>query len=221
MKICIIIPAYNESQHIGSLIETLCAQERDVIVIDDGSTDGTGTIAKEKGAVVIHHDQKNGKGFSLRKGFEYALEHDYDGVIAMDGDGQHDCSDIKQFVELAKNNKVSVITGNRMGNVRKMPFTRYFTNRFMSWLISMACRQSVADTQCGFRYISCDILRKLNLGCRDFEIETEILMKASKKNFKILSVPIKTIYCDEKSQINPFKDTIRFITYFSKEILSK
>lgn len=220
MNVCIIIPAYNESQNIGPLIEALRAKRLDVVAIDDGSTDMTGAIVKEKGAVVIRHDQKKGKGCSLRKGFEYALQHDYEGVITMDGDGQHDIADIDQFMTAAQKNKISIITGNRMADSKGMPFIRYCTNRFMSWLISAACKQRIADTQCGYRYISCDILREINLTCRDFEIETEILMEACKKGFKVYDVPIKTIYRDEESKINPFKDTIRFFVYFIKEIFS-
>lgn len=220
MNICVVIPSYNESQNIGPVVKSLCARGFDVVVVDDGSTDGTGSIAKDQGATIIRHEQKNGKGYSLQKGFEYALQHDYEGVITMDGDGQHDTGDINQFVTTAQKHKISIITGNRMVNSKGMPFIRYCTNRFMSWLISLACRQSIADTQCGYRYISCDILRDLNLTCSDFEIETEILIGASKKGFKIYNVPVKTIYRDEESEIKPFKDTIRFFVYFIKEICS-
>ena len=218
MNICIVIPANNESYTIGFLVESLSGRGFDVIVIDDGSADETGVIAREKGAIVIRHDEKKGKGYSLREGFQYALEHDYDAVITMDGDGQHDVGGVDRFLIEAEKNKWSVIVGNRMANSKDMPFIRYCTNRFMSWLISLACGQSIADTQCGYRYIHCDILKQLNLTSRDFEIETEILMKACQKGFNVRNVPIKTIYRDEESKINPFKDTIRFFAYFIKEI---
>jgi len=220
MNICIIIPVHNEAKHIGPVIEILRSKKHDVIVIDDGSTDQTSVIAEEKGAAVIHHQQRCGKGYSLRKGFEYALKRKYEGVITMDGDGQHDVEDIDQFVQAAQKHQTSIVVGNRMDNSSVMPFVRLCTNRFMSWLISLACSQSIKDTQCGFRYISRNVLEKLNLTCQGFEIETEILMQASKKGFKIHSIPVKTIYCDEKSKINPFMDTIRFFSYFTKEIFS-
>lgn len=220
MNICVIIPVYNEAQFIESLIGPLRERGHDVIVIDDGSTDRTSGIAKEKKAIVIRSQERNGKGFSLRKGFEYALRQGYAGVITMDGDGQHDVKDIDQFIEIAQKHQPCIITGNRMNDPAAMPLIRYYTNRFMSWLISLACRQSIDDTQCGYRYISRDILEKLNLTCQGFEIETEILMQACKNGFKVYSVPIKTIYRNEKSKINPFKDTIRFFVYFIKEICS-
>lgn len=220
MNICIIIPAHNESCTIGYLVESLLKKKFDVLVIDDGSVDETRVIAQEKGAVVIHHEDKKGKGSSLREGFQYALDHDFDGVITMDGDGQHDVGGIDRFLIEAEKNKHHVIVGNRMANTKGMPFLRYCTNRVMSWLISSACKQTIADTQCGYRYISCHALKQLNLTSRDFEIETEILMKASQKGFKVQNVPIKTIYRNEESKINPFTDTIRFFSYFIKEICS-
>ena len=220
MNICIVIPAHNESCTIGFLVESLSRRGFDVIVVDDGSTDETGVIAREKGAIVIRQDKKQGKGYSLREGFRYALEHDYEAVIIMDGDGQHDVSGVDRFLIEAQKNKISVIVGNRMVNSKGMPFIRYCTNRFMSWLISSACGQSIADTQCGYRYINCEILKQLDLTSRDFEIETEILMKACQKGFKVRNVPIKTIYRNEESKINPFKDTVRFFAYFIKEICS-
>jgi glycosyltransferase involved in cell wall biosynthesis len=220
MNICIVIPVHNEAQFIGPLVESLGKKEHDVIVIDDGSTDQTSDIARDKGAIVIRHQQRSGKGFSLREGFEYVLNHGYDGVVTMDGDGQHDVNDLDQFVKAAQKCEACIIAGNRMNNTKVMPLIRYCTNRFMSWLISMACGQSIGDTQCGYRYISRNVLAKLSLTCKDFEIETEILMQACKKGFKVYSVPIKAIYSDEKSKINPFMDTIRFFAYFLKEIRS-
>ena len=221
MNICVVIPANNESYTIGFLVESLSKKDFDVIVIDDGSMDETGVIAQGKGAIVIRHDKRKGKGCSLREGFKYALEHDYDAVITMDGDGQHDVGGVERFLIEAEKNKHSVIVGNRMANSKGMPFIRYCTNYFMSRLISFACGQLIADTQCGYRYINCDILKQIDLTSRDFEIETEILMKASQKGFKVLNVPIKTIYRSEESKINPFKDTIRFFAYFVKEICSR
>ena len=221
MNICIVIPAHNESCTIGYLVESLSKKGFDVIVIDDGSVDETGVIAQEKGAIVIRHEEKEGKGSSLREGFQYAKEHDYEAVITMDGDGQHDVGGIDRFLIEARKNKISVIVGNRMANSEGMPFIRYCTNYFMSRLISLACGESIVDTQCGYRYIHCDILKTLDLTSRDFEIETEILMKACQKGFKVRNVPVKTIYRNEESKINPFKDTIRFFAYFIKATCSR
>ena len=218
MTICILIPVYNEFKAIGRLVESLKRKGFPVVVIDDGSTDDSGGIAKQKGAVVIGHDQNQGKGRSLQDGFEYVLKNNYDGVITIDGDGQHDIKDIDQFISKAQEHPLSVITGTRMDDPQGMPFVRFVTNRVMSWMISSLCKQKIPDTQCGFRLISREVLKELKLTASDFEIETEVLIKASKKGFKIYSVPIKTIYRDEASKINPLLDTFRFFIYIMKEI---
>ena len=218
MKICIVIPVYNESRTIGQLVRSIRSRQLDVYVIDDGSTDNSGSIARASGAVIIHHDRRRGKGHSLREGFRQIVQRGYDGVITMDGDGQHDVDDIGQFIERTQKDKICIITGNRMSNPKGMPVLRYFTNWCMSKLISWACRQTIADTQCGYRYISSRILEDINLRSDDFEIESEILIQGCRKGYPVYSLPVKTIYRDEKSQINPFKDTFRFIKYFLKAI---
>ena len=219
-KICVLIPVLNEALAIGAVASSLRAKNLDVVVVDDGSTDDSGAIARQNGATVIRHEIKNGKGQSLRDGFRYILEHGYDGVITMDGDGQHDAADIEQFLRLAAKERPGIIVGNRMAMPQGMPCVRYLTNRFMSSLISRACGQRIPDTQCGYRYIDSAVLRAVPLACDDFEIETEMLMKSAKRGFRIDSVPVMTIYRGEESKIHPWKDTIRFITYFIKEIRS-
>ena len=219
MKVCVIIPVHNEANTIGPLVTSLKRKNLDVVVIDDGSTDSSGLIAERQGARIFSNEGKQGKGYSLKEGFQHALSENYEGTIAMDGDGQHNPDDIEQFLNLAQKFPVSVINGNRMHDHARMPWVRYLTNRFMSLLISLTCRQYIPDTQCGFRYISCKILKEIHLASNDFEIETEILMKAAKKGFRIYSVPVKTIYRNEKSKISPLKDTLRFFGYFFKEVL--
>ncbi len=218
MKICIVIPVHNESEKIGGIIETLRGLHFDVVVVDDGSTDDSGRIAKEKEAVVISHSQKCGKGFSLRDGFSYATGRDYDGVIAMDGDGQHDIGDIQKFIKKASEDKDCVITGNRMDNAKGMPLVRFAVNHLMSFMISWLCGQKVPDTQCGFRYIGTNVLKNITLLSSGFEIESEVLVASGRKGYRIHSVAIKTIYCNECSKIQPIKDTIRFIGYFFREV---
>ena len=221
MRICIIIPVHNEANTIGPLVQNVRKEFLDVLVIDDGSSDNSRLIAEGNGATVLYHPEKKGKGFSLKEGFGYALKENYDAVITIDGDGQHDPQDLQKFLTLAQTYPISIIQGNRMQNHGGMPQLLYWTNRFMSLVISWGCGGHIADTQCGFRYISCVILKEIHLQSNDFEIETEILMKACKKGFRVYSVPIKTIYRDEKSKISPFKDTVKFFGYFLREVLHR
>lgn len=221
MKIAIVIPAHNEAQNIGPLVAAIRALDYDCLVIDDGSMDTTGTLASQAGAVVLKTASKSGKGHALRIGFEYVLKNAYDALIAMDGDGQHSPADIPAFVDCYKTTGADIICGNRMQNPRGMPLVRWLTNSFMSWFISLVCHQPIPDTQCGFRLIKTQVLQAMTLECSDFEIETEVLVKASKKGFKVASVGVQSIYNGEVSKIRPVRDTFRFLAYFFRELLKK
>ena len=216
MKILIVIPAHNEAEAIALVVSTTKSLGYDVLVVDDGSVDATANQAKSAGGTVLSTGRKSGKGTALRLGFKHALSNGYDAVIALDGDGQHDPNDIKSFIEVYEKTKAAIINGNRMANPTGMPLVRLLTNKGMSVIISAMCRQSIPDTQCGFRFITTDVLKAITLECTDFEIETELLIKASRRGFKIAAAPIVTIYRNEVSKIHPVKDTFRFIRFICK-----
>lgn len=218
MKTCVIIPTYNESGAIAQLVGEIRKQNLEVLVIDDGSSDNTYTLAQNSGATALRNEINQGKGASLIKGFKYAIANGFDAVITMDGDGQHLPEDIPYFMRLARYSDSGIFIGNRMQKTKNMPIARLATNKFMSWLISCIAKQNIPDTQCGFRLIKKEALEKISLSTCRYETESEILIKASRLGFKIESVPIKTVYNEEKSRINPFVDTLRFIKYLAREI---
>jgi glycosyltransferase involved in cell wall biosynthesis len=218
MKTCVVIPTYNEAKTIGEIVRQIRELNLEVIVVDDGSQDNTFQIAKNNYATVFRNEDNQGKGASLIKGFQYAKDNNFDAIITMDGDGQHESSDIPYFIRLAKYSPSGFFIGNRMSRPKSMPAVRLLTNKFMSWLISKVAKQKIPDTQCGFRLIKREVLEKLNLKTVKYETESEIIIQASRLGFKIESVPIKTIYGGEKSQINPFIDTLRFMRFIIKEL---
>jgi len=218
VKICVVIPTYNEAKAIGSLIRKIRQQELEVVVIDDGSQDNTSEIAKDNGAIVLRNEDNEGKGASLIKGFRYAQDRDFDAVIVMDGDGQHLPEEIPYFIRLAQYSNSGIFIGNRMLKRKDMPLIRILTNKLMSWFISSLAKQKIPDTQCGFRLIKKEVLEKINLKTSKYETESEIIIKAARLGFKVESVPIKTIYNGEKSQINPAIDTLRFIKFIVREL---
>jgi len=220
MKIGVVIPVHNEAKTIGQIVKALKVKGFDVVVIDDGSGDHSGEIAGQNGAIVLRHEQKRGKGTSLRDGFDYVLQNYYDAVIAMDGDGQHGVDDIEKFIEKAQQIPSCVVTGTRMYDHQGMPLSRLWVNWIMSAMISALCRCQIPDTQCGYRYIGRTVLEKMRLSSCDYEIETEVLIQASRNGFQIFSVPIRTIYSSELSKINPLMDTLRFFVFMGKQIFS-
>ena len=218
MKTAVIIPTFNEAKEIGRLLRELKVLDLDCLVVDDGSTDTTARIAEEHGAVVLRNPSNQGKGASLSRGFQFAVDKSYDAVITMDGDGQHLPQDIPHFLEAAQMTDSQIYIGNRMEKTQSMPWVRIMTNRFMSSLISFLAHQEIPDTQCGFRLIKRELLEKVNLSTSKYESESEILLQAARQGYKIQSVAIKTIYSNETSRINPFIDTLRFFRFILREL---
>jgi glycosyltransferase involved in cell wall biosynthesis len=218
MRVCITVPTYNEAAAIGNIIQQIRQQRREVAVIDDGSTDATIRISQDCGAIVLRNSKNQGKGFSLIRGLRFALDKNFDAAITMDGDGQHSPDDIPRFIQKAESSEAGIIIGNRMHDPRKMPIIRILTNKFMSWFISKLIKQKIPDTQCGFRLIKRGLLEKIKFTTQRFETESEILFQASQLGYKVESIPIKTIYQRQKSRINPFLDTIRFINFIRRQI---
>ena len=218
MKIGVIIPAFNEAETIPHLIKHLLPLVNEVVVVDDGSTDNTAEEAKAKGAQVLRHPKRMGKGAALRTGFQYALNEGFHAVITMDADGQHDWREIPRFIQASREGEAGIIIGNRMGDVHNMPVVRLWTNRVTSWLISCLSHQRIEDSQSGYRLIMTKVLRDVKLVTSNFDTESEILVKASRQGYRMQSIPIRTIYLDESSKIKPLLDTFRFAKLVLKNL---
>lgn len=222
MKTCVLIPSYNVSSTIGNIVCRIKDMGLEVIVVDDGSADDTERVAADNGAIVMRHVKNLGKGASLKEGFDFILRMtNFDAVIIMDGDGQHDPNDIQKFIIHAREKSSDIVIGNRMDFTKNMPFVRRLTNRLMSSVLSVMCKQRIPDTQCGFRLIRRDVLEKIKLESNKYDLESEILIKASRKRRKIASIPVETIYRNEQSRIHPVKDSIRFIGLILKSYFEK
>ncbi|MDD5292645.1 MAG: glycosyltransferase family 2 protein, partial [Candidatus Omnitrophica bacterium] len=221
MKGCVIIPTFNEAKIIRDLIAKIKVFGLDVLVVDDGSKDSTADLARKAGAQVIVHARNMGKGASLRTGFNKVINDDYDFTITMDGDGQHRPEDIDNFIREFSATNSDIIVGNRMDCPQNMPLHRWITNRIMSMIISSICKTYIPDSQCGFRFIKKDVLKDMVFSTSNYEIESELLMQASKKNYRITSVPIKSVYEGQDSQINPIVDTVRFFRFILKDQLKE
>jgi len=221
LGIRVLIPAYNESRTIGEILDQVKSLGLSALVIDDGSVDNTFNIAIDKKVEVLRHLKNMGKGASLREGFQDTIKKNFEAVIVMDGDGQHDPSEITKFINESKQQDADIIVGNRMHDTKTMPFKRKLTNKFMSYLISKITKQNIPDTQCGYRLIKTKVLKNIKFSTSNYEIESELLIRAARKGCHIHSIPIKTIYKDEKSQINPVVDTIRFFSFLFKILTEK
>ncbi len=220
MKLCVLIPAYQEEGRIGKVIAEVLPLA-DVVVIDDGSQDKTAQEAKLAGAHVIRHKMNQGKGSAIQTGFEFFLPKSWDALILMDGDGQHDAKEISKFMEAAKDPQILMVVGNRMGETKDMPKIRIATNWVMSKILSLLVGVEIPDTQCGYRLIKRELIEKIHLESKRFDIESEILIQSARYTKGICSVPIASIYGDEKSKIKPFRDTLRFFKLMIKVAINR
>lgn len=210
-NVAAVIPAYHEQAHVGKVVERSRAQLDHVLVIDDGSTDATAEQARQSGAQVVVHPQNRGKGEAIKTGLRHWLaQPEIEFVVLLDADGQHAPEEIGRFLSAAVTSEGGLFVGTRMNDLRSMPFVRRKVNRYMSRRISRICGQEVPDTQCGYRMVQRALAPHLLAGTSRFDYETEMLFIASRQGFRIVSVPISTIYSDEVSSIHPIRDTIRF-----------
>lgn len=219
-----VIPAYNESAFIKRVIEETSEYVDKVIVVDDGSIDETGKIVKETNAILVEHKSNKGKGEALKTGFKTALKNHADIIVTLDGDYQHKPVEIKRLIAYLNKTGADIIVGSRFltkENIQAMPAQRILSNMITSAILRFFFRVPVTDSQSGFRAFRAPILRVLETKDPRFAAETEILIDAKQKGFIIKEAPISIKYGVEKSKINPFLDTFRWLrTVFIKRVKS-
>ena len=204
----------NEAPTIESLVTGIRAYLPAVIVVDDGSSDQTASLAARGGAEVIRHERSQGKGAALATGWNQARARGFAWVLSMDGDGQHAPSDIPAFLGCAARTGAMLIVGNRMDNPAGMPWLRRCVNRWMSRRISRLTGRSLPDTQCGFRLMRLDVWSRIHVQADHFEIESELLCKFIAAGEPIEFVRVSVIYGDERSKIQPVRDTRRWFRWW-------
>lgn len=211
-RVVALIACYNEDAHISEVVRRTRPHVDTVVVIDDGSPDSTAETAKKAGAIVLRHEVNQGKGAAIRTGMLCAVEKGFDLMVFLDGDGQHNPDQIRKFVEMQQATQASIVVGNRMGDVEKMPFIRKWTNQFTSWMISRLATQPVPDSQCGYRLLHRSVAPDIHIATQNFDTESEMLIQAGRAGHRIVSVRVDTIYegQEKASKIRPVRDTIRF-----------
>lgn len=219
-KICILIPAYNAQETLGSVLKKIEPLKMDTFVVNDGSSDETKKVALENGAHLLDHPLNLGKGAALRTGFQYILRMDYQVIITLDADGQHDPSEIPSLLEIFQSVKPDILIASRAAEFRRMTFLRRFWNRLGVKAVARLCHSDITDSQSGFRLIRANVLKEVGLSTSGFETELELLIKACKKGFSVLSVPINTQKVDGtgSSHFRPVVDTWRVCKLFLRSL---
>ncbi len=215
MKVIIGIPAFNEEKNIASIITKLMGISDTVIVCNDGSSDLTSEIAEKMGAIVINHEKNLGYGGAIRSIFFKAKEMNGDILVTFDADGQHRVEDIQNVIEPIINQEADLVIGSRFldESEKEVPQYRKVGIKVITKITNASIKKQLTDSQSGFRAYSKQVINELNPSELGMGISTEILIKASSKNFKILEVPIKIIYSGDTSTHNP-------VTHGSSVIIS-
>lgn len=222
----ILIPAYNEARTIHSVTQRALAQGHPVIVVDDGSTDGTAERIDSLPVTLLRNARNVGKAASLWRGMQYAIEQGAHAVITLDADGQHDPADIPRFIECARRHPGAIAVGSRLHAKGAIPPVRYRANRFANFWIAWAAGQPIIDSQCGFRLYPTGLLqgRETQPGRRDgFVFESEILIDAGRAGVAIVAVPIAAIYEAKArpSHFRPVTDVVRIAGMLVRKLFAR
>lgn len=209
-NILIIASAFNEEEHIREIINKCLKYSDNVLVIDDGSTDNTLEEVRKTKAIYLDNKINRGKGYSLKRGFDYAIKNKFKTIITIDADGQHDTDYIKELLKEIDNGS-DVVIGTRLRKNSSMPKINRIANFTLSFIFSILSKQWIKDTQSGFRAFSVKSLKNIKLETNGYETETEVLIKLNKKGFKFVEVIIPTIY-KKKYSMNFINDFKRFIS---------
>ena len=194
-SIVVAIPAYNEDRFIGSLVLKLRARDRRILVIDDGSTDATADLAEAAGATVVRHEHNQGKMAAVQTAFEHARRMGADALVLLDGDSQHDPSDVDGLVEPILKGDADMVVGSRFAGVRsEIPRWRVAGQHALTMATNVGSGLRLSDTESGFRAFSRRALEEMRFSGSGFAIEPATQSQAKARGWKVVEVPIHVHY---------------------------
>jgi glycosyltransferase involved in cell wall biosynthesis len=209
-KIAAVIPAYQAAPSVGGVVRGALAQVREVLVMDDGSTDATAEEARRAGARVISLPSNGGKGAALAAAFADLFGRGFDGVITLDADGQHLPEEIPKLLQVAAEGG-DLVLGVRDHLFGEMSGIRRASNRLSSKAISFAAGQRLNDIQTGFRFYSRRLVETVGFPEARFEAESAVVVRAARRGFRVVTVPVRLGFADGRttSHYRPLLDSLR------------
>ena len=211
ISVAVVIPAFDCEDTIGAVTAGARRHASDVVVVSDGSRDDTAGVARSAGGRVETLRENRGKGVALRRGIDLALERAPDLLVLMDADGQHDPDDLPALIEAGRSGDFDLIVGSRLQDAARIPSARYWTNYIGTRALTWMTGYTLLDSQSGYRVMTAELARRMNLRAAGYAIETEMLIKAAKLGARLGHVRVRTIYNSETSHFQPFADTIRIL----------
>ena len=212
----VVIPAFQAAATIGDVVaRTLAAlPEAQVIVVDDGSTDGTGEEGRGKGASVLTHPRNRGKGVALLTGIARACADGADLIVTLDADGQHPSEEAPRLLRPITDARADLVLGARRRG-QQMPVSRRFTNWLSARLASRIGGQRVSDAQTGFRAFTREVAERVRPAGDRYEYEANFLLDALRAGYRVASVDVPTIY-GPRSHFRSWADTWRMACAFAR-----
>ncbi|MEM8930995.1 MAG: glycosyltransferase family 2 protein, partial [Acidobacteriota bacterium] len=209
-EVAILIPAYQAAASIGDVVRRSLAILPDVLVIDDGSTDGTAAVARDAGAEVVSLPRNQGKGDALETGFGLLFDRGSTSVVTLDADGQHLPEQVPVLLDAAADG-ADLVLGSRQHLFADMSPVRRFANRLSSRAISFAAGRPLVDIQTGFRFYSRRLVDAVGLPESRFEAESAVVVRAARRGFRIATVPVELGFADGRttSHFRPVVDSLR------------
>jgi glycosyltransferase involved in cell wall biosynthesis len=209
-KIAAAIPAYQAAPSVGAVVTGTLAQLREVLVVDDGSTDGTAEAARQAGARLISFPVNRGKGAALAAAFADLFGRGFDGVLTLDADGQHLPEEIPKLLPAVEAGG-DLVLGVRDHLFGEMSAVRRASNRLSSRAISFAAGQRLTDIQTGFRYYSRRLVETVGFPEARFEAESAVVVRAARRGFRVVTVPVHLAFADGRttSHYRPLIDSLR------------
>lgn len=205
LKTCIIVPVYNNVGTINGVVQRILRFCQDVIVVDDGSTDGSSDSLETLGVIVVRYGKNRGKGYALKTGFKEAKSRGFERAITIDADGQHFPEDIPVFATEAKAHPDAMLVGSRNLRMENMPGGNTFANKFSNFWFRLQTGVNLPDTQSGFRLYQLNRIGKLHLLTYRYEAELELLVFQCWKGVQMRPVGINVYYPPEGERVTHFR----------------
>jgi len=201
------IAAYNEARYVGSIVLQARQYVNEVIVVDDGSTDSTASVAELAGATVVRHAENRGKGAAIQSILIEAKKRNPDILVLLDADAQHDPNEIPVLIKPISKG-FDLVIGSREAQEDKTPRYRRIGKKVIFHSSRLASKTNVYDSESGFRALSPKAINELELKANGFAVESEMITVAADKNLKITEVPISNIYTKDGSTLHPIRHGI-------------